>query len=94
MMDALVVGVIVVAASVYAAVKFLPAALVNAWRRRLAQGARRGGVPALARSLETKAADAGCGSGCATCGSCADNAQETRVVHAVDVSGLERGGRH
>jgi hypothetical protein len=93
MMDALVVGVIVVAASVYAAVKFLPAALVNSWRRRLAQGARRAGVPALARSLETKVADAGCGSGCATCGSCADNTQETRVVHAVDVSALERGGR-
>ena len=93
MMDALVVGVIVAVASVYAAVKFLPAALVNGWRRRLAQGARRAGVPALARGLDTKSADGGCGGGCSTCGSCADHAQETRVVHAVDVSGLQRGGR-
>jgi hypothetical protein len=93
MIDALVVGVIVAGASVYAAAKFLPAAFVSTWRRRIAQGARRAGIPALARTLEASAPEAGCGSGCSTCGSCADKSKEPRVVHAVNVTGLERGSR-
>ena len=61
----LVVGLIVLAALLYAAARYLPLA----WRRRIVyQFSDGSGKGVLARWLDQ---DAGCGSGCDTCGSCA-----------------------
>ena len=61
----LIVGVIVVLALLYAAVKYLP----KSWRQRLVYKlSGRNGKGRLVQFLDT---DASCGSGCDTCGSCA-----------------------
>jgi hypothetical protein len=65
MFQYLVVGVIVLLAALYAAGKYLPAA----WRRKVVYRFSDGsGQGWLARWLDK---EAGCGSGCDTCGSCA-----------------------
>jgi hypothetical protein len=69
MLQYLVVGLIVLAAALYAAAKYLPLA----WRRKFvykfSDGSGRG---LLARWLDK---DAGCGSGCKTCNTCATPAE-------------------
>mgnify|MGYP006393247055 CR=1 FL=1 len=62
MLEYAIVGLIVAAAVLYAARKFMPAA----WRKRLSY--RLGGTGStLGRLLND---DAGCGSGCDTCKAC------------------------
>ena len=70
MVDAIVVGLIVGAALLYVAGRWLPAALRHPLARGAARAARRAGLPGLAARLEPKAGSSGCGSGCANCGDC------------------------
>jgi hypothetical protein len=65
MLQYLVVGMIVLLAALYAAGKYLPLSLRRKIVYRFSDGSGRG---LLARWLDK---DAGCGSGCDTCGSCA-----------------------
>ncbi len=60
-----VVGALVLAAALYAAVKYVPASLRRRVVYKLSNGSGKG---RLVRWLD---ADASCGSGCDTCGSCA-----------------------
>jgi hypothetical protein len=65
MLQTLIVGVIVLLAALYAAGKYSPVE----WRRRVVYRFSDGsGTGWLARWLDK---EAGCGSGCDTCGSCA-----------------------
>lgn len=91
MIETAVVGMIVAAAAIYTTVKLLPAAIVSGWQVRIARQARRAGVPRVARMLEARAGDAGCGTGCATCGTCAQNPPPAPAAHRVDASRLKRG---
>jgi hypothetical protein len=67
MLQNVVVALIVVVAVLYVGNKYLPAR----WRQNLLYRLRQRGTgeTKLAKWLAT---DAGCGSGCKTCGSCAD----------------------
>ena len=60
-----VVGAVVLAAALYAAVKYVPKSLRQRLVYRLSNGSGKG---TLVKWLDT---DASCGSGCDTCGSCA-----------------------
>lgn len=60
-----IVGAVVLAAALYAAVKYVPKPVRRRLVYKLSNGSGKG---KLVRWLDT---DAGCGSGCDTCGSCA-----------------------
>ena len=67
MWQELVVGIVVAAAALHAARKYLPAA----WRQQIVFALSRRGLPQerLARFFKTESS---CGSGCGSCGSCGD----------------------
>ena len=69
MWQEIVVGIVVAAAALHAARKYLPSSL----RERMVFALARRGLPQdkLARFFKTEAS---CGSGCASCGSCGDSA--------------------
>jgi hypothetical protein len=64
MIQTLIVGLIVAAAALYAAVKYLP----RAWRERLVY--RLSGGTGKGRIVQWLGTDSSCGSGCDTCGTC------------------------
>ena len=64
MIQYLIVGLIVAAAALYAAVKYLP----RAWRERLVY--RLSGGTGKGRIVQWLGTDSSCGSGCDTCGTC------------------------
>jgi hypothetical protein len=64
MLQHLIVAVIVAAAALYGAAKFLPLA----WRQRIVHTLSRG--TGQGRWVRWFGLDASCGSGCDTCGSC------------------------
>lgn len=69
MWQEIVAGMVVAAAALHAAGRYLPAA----WRQRIVFALSRRGLPQerLARAFHTEAR---CGSGCGPCGSCGDAA--------------------
>lgn len=69
MWQEIVVGIVVAAAALHAARKYLPAA----WRQHLVFTLTRAGLQQerLARFFKTESS---CGSGCGSCGSCGDSA--------------------
>ncbi|WP_374580216.1 DUF6587 family protein [Pseudoduganella sp.] len=69
MWQEIVVGIVVAAAALHAARKYLPSSL----RERMVFALARRGLPQdkLARFFKTEAS---CGSGCGSCGSCGDSA--------------------
>ena len=94
MIESLVVGAIVTAAAIYAAGVFLPRRFVSAWRTRAAQEARGAGLARVAQVLDAPApGGSACGSGCATCGTCARTPAESAVVNTSELSGATRGER-
>jgi hypothetical protein len=68
MWQEIIVGIVVAAAALHAARKYLPAA----WRQQIVFALSRRGLPqeGLARFFHTQSA---CGSGCGSCGSCGDS---------------------
>ena len=64
MIQYLIVGLIVAAAALYAAVKYLP----KAWRERLVHRLSDG--TGTGRIVQWLGTDSSCGSGCDTCGTC------------------------
>ena len=68
MWQEIVVGIVVAAAALHAARKYLPAA----WRQQIVFALSRRGLPQerLARFFKTESS---CGSGCGSCGSCGDS---------------------
>jgi hypothetical protein len=64
MIQTLIVGLIVAAAALYAAVKYLP----RSWRERLVY--RLSGGTGKGRIVQWLGTDSSCGSGCDTCGTC------------------------
>ena len=64
MIQTLIVGLIVAAAALHAAVKYLP----KAWRERLVY--RLSGGTGKGRIVQWLGTDSSCGSGCDTCGTC------------------------
>ncbi len=68
MWQEIIVGIVVAAAALHAARKYLPAA----WRQHIVFALARCGLPQqrLARFFNTESS---CGSGCGSCGSCGDS---------------------
>ncbi len=77
MFDHLIVGCIVVLASLYVAAKYLPLR----WRERVVFALTQRGVPqaTLVRIFNTTS---GCGSGCDSCKACADPAPQANAPTA------------
>jgi hypothetical protein len=81
MVQNVVVALIVAAAALFVARRFLPAAIRNPLLARMAGAARATHLPSLARRLDPASAAAdGCGSGCGSCGGCATPAAPRQVV--------------
>ncbi|WP_426189894.1 DUF6587 family protein [Massilia sp. DWR3-1-1] len=80
MMQTLIVALIVVAAALHVARKYLPAG----WREKLVYALRgRGTRPSrLANWVDTAS---GCGSGCDTCKSCATPAAGAPTEHVIKI---------
>ncbi|WP_028102664.1 DUF6587 family protein [Pseudoduganella violaceinigra] len=68
MWQEIIVGIVVAAAALHAARKYLPAA----WRQQIVFALSRRGLPQdkLARFFNTESS---CGSGCGSCGGCGDS---------------------
>ena len=80
MIQYLIVGFIVAAAALYAAVKYLP----RTWRERLVY--KLSGGTGKGRIVKWLGTDSSCGSGCDTCGTCATtplpekDAQDRKII--------------
>lgn len=71
MMQNLVVALIVVAAVLFAAWRFVPAAVREPLLLRMAGAARAARLPRVAQRLDRAVrVSGGCGSGCGSCGGC------------------------
>jgi hypothetical protein len=87
MVQNIVVGLIVAAALLFVARRFVPAAIRDPLLARMAGAARAAHLPRVAQRLDPAGrTGGGCGSGCGSCGGCGSSAASPEKRHVVRIT--------